>query len=218
MQTLAQIIAALQVELNSALPQKLSLPGGIQMQPDRVVVGLQFETREAQDGRVEFLWAPQQLTGNGTPEKAMHSLSLEFRAVADAGGGAMNWQQSNNPAITPARKRNSTGEEQIKEALSLIFGPPGFDSSARATVFREAFDELSAEQSELVIESLSGAAPENDPAVKRARGLLLKLLKSAPLEDLEQVKVVLTNVLVQNPLDSVLSLVAREWKTQEDWL
>jgi hypothetical protein len=218
MQTLAQIMAALQAELSSALPQNLSLPGGIQMQPERLVVSLQFATREAPDGKVEFLWTPQQTNANGTPDQSMHSLSLEFRAVAGTDAAGMSWQQTQNPAATPLRRRNSTSEDQIKEALSLIFGPPGFDSSARATVFREAFDELSAEQSELVIESLSGAAPENDPAAKRARGLLLKLLKSAPLEDFEQVKVILTNVLVQNPLDSVLSLVKREWKSQEDWL
>lgn len=218
MQTLTQIIAALQAELSSALPHNLSLPGGIQMQPDRVVVALQFETREAQDGQVAFLWTTPQGKANGTADKSMHTLSLEFRALSGANGMGMSWPQAQDPAATPLRRQSSTKEDKIKEALSLILGAPGFDSSARATVFREAFDDLSAEQAESVIESISGAAPENDPAAKRARGLLLKLLKSAPLEDLEQAKVILADVLVQNPLDSVLSLVFREWKTQQDWL
>jgi hypothetical protein len=218
MQSLAQFLSALQQELGSALPGQLQLPGGVAMQADRVVVSLQFSAAEGANGQTEFSWAHPPPNANGMLPKPLHTLTLEFKAVQTPiqGGGALP-QTEASPAAPP-RDQSEIIADRIKDALSLIFGAPGFDSSARATVFRETFDALSADQAEVVIESLSGNAPDNDPAAKRSRGLLLKLLRSAPLDDFEQAKLTLVDVLVQHPLDSVLSLVAREWKTQEDWL
>lgn len=215
MQSLANVLSALQRELGAA--QNLQFPGGVSMQPDRAVISFRFAAQEKPGGDVQFSWTDAAGNPEAPSANYPHTLTIEFKAVVAGANGHTAYLPAENFS-RPIPKSEAVPLDRIKEALSLIFGQPGFDSSARATVFREAFAELSAEQAQMVISSISGSAPEGDDVAKRSRVLLLKLARSAPIDSPEQAIAILAEILNQHPLDSILGLVAREWKTQEDWL
>lgn len=217
MLSLAKVVSALQRELQSALSHNLELPGGVSLGPDKLTVSLQFAAQETREGEVHFFWSAPSEVAVSAPAGHPHTLTIEFKAAALVGEEPPAMRITGKTQ-SPVPKATQADASQIKDALSRIFGTPGFDSSARATVFREAFAELSPEQAHLVMDSISGAAPEDDEQAKRSRTLLLKLVRSAPLESPQEGIDLLSRLFRQNSLEAILTLVAREWKTQEDWL
>ncbi|HUR46640.1 MAG TPA: hypothetical protein VMZ27_12245 [Candidatus Saccharimonadales bacterium] len=137
---------------------------------------------------------------------------------------------SSSPSSNPTLRRpgassqatqelESAQEAELIQGFSSLFGPPGFDSSARATVFREAFGELSPEQSRMLIESFSGTPlPEGEKLAKRSRALLIKICKSGPTKSEEEGGHLLADIFARYPLPMILTLIAREWKTQQSWM
>lgn len=225
MQTLAHVIVALRQEIEQALATGHPLPDGTHLQADRVVVSLQVRVRETDSAEasesLQFEVIPA--GAKSTTTTGIHTVTVEFKA----GVGA-------SPATPPASAQtqlmmptdsatlpelHSKADENIVKALSTVLGAPGFDSSARATVLREALIELSAEQIHAVVRSLYDTPlPENDTQARRARHLILGVLKSGPLHSIEGGGEILMNVFTQHDPASVLQIIATRWKDQDAWL
>jgi hypothetical protein len=100
-----------------------------------------------------------------------------------------------------------------------VFGAPGFDSSARATVFREALAELSNDQALAVVDSLNGSLVSGtDEVVKRAWFLIGALLRSGPLKSTDRGGAFLAKIFSQHSVQSVIQLIEDRWKSQAEWL
>ena len=104
------------------------------------------------------------------------------------------------------------------KSLSALFGPPGFDSSARATVFREVFRELTAPQIEALLASFSaGTIQEEDATLLNARHRLNGVLRSGPLRSVERGGAIIAEMFRCQAPERILVLIAERWKTQGEW-
>ena len=109
--------------------------------------------------------------------------------------------------------------EPVFQALCGLFGAPGFDSSARACVFREALEGLSDADVAMVIARLEGThAGEVSAAIERAHQLLSRVVRSGPAQSFRRGGEILTALLAQTPVAAVLRLVEERWETQRDWM
>ena len=121
--------------------------------------------------------------------------------------------------VAPAVQPVTAVPCELTDALAQIFGPPGFDDSARAMVFREGFEGMSHEQALAVL--TAAAAPSTaglDDAMWMPAHLLRGIIQSGPAKALDPGVSVLRAVLAIHPLAEVLRVVQREWKSQSDWL
>lgn len=140
-----------------------------------------------------------------------HSVTVEFK-VGEAG------------ALLPvveraAPKVQAPAEGEIIPTLSQVFGAPGFDSSARATVFRETFAERSHEQACAAVAGLGSASSVvSDEAVRFASQMLRGIIQSGPAKTPARGAELLQSVLSRHPLNEVLRVVQVIWKTQDDWM
>src|SRR4051812_33276021 len=128
MASLRQIIAALRREIDAAVQENAAAGGPLQMEPERVTLSLEVSIREqlAPDGRVDLSF--DVLEAGAGQRGHTPRLSLEFKPI---------------PLSSPAGPQPQAGQEKsrqldaadaamVMQSLSSIFGPPGFDSSARA--------------------------------------------------------------------------------------
>ena len=103
--------------------------------------------------------------------------------------------------------------------LQQVFGAPGFDSSARATVFREALEQLDLEQARAAVARLRpGVSLPAAPAIQRAGNILRGICHSGPLKNAGRGGQLLAALLAHHPLAAVLAVAETEWKTHDDWL
>jgi hypothetical protein len=145
MASLHQVIAALRREIDVALEENAAKGGPVRLEFDRVVLSLEVSVRNqrAPDGCVELSF---EVLEAGQKEQT-HRLTFEFKSMARPQADAGNQPASATPKLAPAREKafslGGADASKVIESLSSVFGPPGFDSSARATVFREVFAGLS---------------------------------------------------------------------------
>ncbi|MFN7141376.1 MAG: hypothetical protein ACK4UN_18775, partial [Limisphaerales bacterium] len=145
-----------------------------------------------------------------------HSLQIEFKC-SSAGN------HPTPPAAILHSKPEATelkgpAAESVIQQLSTIFGAPGFDSSARATVFREAFQELSDQEVEALIKSLSVSPSASAPnTVKHSLSLVERVCRAGP-SGIEKGKRTLAQIFASQHPTPVLKLIATTWKTQEEWM
>jgi hypothetical protein len=121
------------------------------------------------------------------------------------------------PPAAPVEKPTDTGG--IVPVLAQVFGVPGFDSSARATVFRET---LAGKSHDEVLAVLATLRPEAtaplDDATRRASHVLRGIIQSGPTKNVGQGARALVELLTQHPLAEVLCVAETTWKTHDDWL
>ncbi len=82
--------------------------------------------------------------------------------------------------MTPPAAPEDSGAA-LGEQLDQVFGKPGFDSAARATVFREAAAEVGAEGIEEVLGAVVAGTRLSDGVRERARHAVTRLLERGPL-------------------------------------
>lgn len=140
-----------------------------------------------------------------------HSVTVEFK-VGEAG----QLPSVPSPAAPVADRLTETG---IVPVLTLVFGAPGFDSSARATVFREL---LAGQTHDEVLAALaalgSHATPPKDDVTRRTSQVLRGIIHSGPTKNVAQGAELLTGLLIEHPLAEVLRVAETAWKTHDDWL
>ena len=116
----------------------------------------------------------------------------------------------------PITAQAATESAQVA-ALSEVFGAPGFDSSARATVFRETLEELDEAECQAVLTSLGTPAPEGEePALSRARHLVQRLAGSGPAGPRRGPEL-LRQLASRVPAGVLIRLAAERWRTQSEW-
>lgn len=222
MASLKQVVDTLRREIETALAQAQPWPGGVQLEADRIIATLQMNVVDLQgnDGiRIDIPSGPGKNSGDQvvTP---VHSLRLEFKCI----GGQLiavppkeNQAGANpNMSLSAPMQLAEPAAEHVTRQLSSIFGPPGFDSSARATVFREALENLADTDVAILVSGLTGGSV-SDSRVKRAISLLQRVCHSGPAGAI-QGKEVLARVFQSYSIQAVVQLVREIWKTQDEWM
>lgn len=146
-----------------------------------------------------------------------HSVTVEFTAE----GLSAQRPASPAPLTADTPPPGTAVPSELTDALAQIFGPPGFDNSARAMVFREVFEGMSHEQALGVLAAAAAPATATaglDDSMRMPAHLLRGIIQSGPAKALDQGVGVLRVVLAAHPLAEVLRVVQREWKSQSDWL
>jgi hypothetical protein len=199
MQTLSDAIAAALREVERGLAIRRA-EGGLALAPQRVQLNFHF----ALDGGV----AHASPTGP-------HSVSIEIGA-----GTALAATPTLASAMVNAVSRvPAAAVIESADGLAAVFGAPGFDSSARATVFRETLEGMSDEEARAVMVALQTPLAEiPEESRRRAVHILRGVILSGPAKQLERGAAVLRNALAGRPLLEVLRHVEATWKTQDDWL
>jgi hypothetical protein len=198
MQPLHHAIAVALQEAARGVAAARPLPPGLgQVTPDHLRVTLNFALDE-----------------NGAHAMAAagpHSLSLDFKLTPASEG-----ETAPVPAASPGGVDTAS---DIYGTLQQVFGTPGFDSSARATVFREALGEVTLEQARAAVARLRpGVPPTADSATQRAGNILRGICHSGPLKNAARGGQLLAALLERYPLPVVLGVAETEWKTQDSWL
>ena len=144
-----------------------------------------------------------------------HSLSLDFKL-----GPVSEGETSPVPAAPPVVAAPAVdATSDIFGTLQQVFGAPGFDSSARAMVFREALEGLTQEQARVAVARLRPGVPSPaDPATQRAGNILRGICHSGPLKNAARGGQLLAALLAHHPLLALLAVAETEWKTHDDWL
>lgn len=168
------------------------------LKPERIRVTLNFTMEPGQ---------PPQAHANGP-----HSVTVELD---------LQEIPANGPTAT-ATLPSRTGPANpvgVVPALSQVFGAPGFDSSARATVFRETFaDRTPGEAAAIVAGLTTPLASLTDERTRQAVHILRGVILSGPAKQVERGAEILRQVFFECPLTAVMQTVESTWKTQDDWL
>ena len=202
MQDLKSVLAALRQEIDAGLDAGRT--GRVAVELD--VVGCW------RDGACRFVVGKSSADGGG--EGFQLRLRVEFE------GGVGGEDGVGEVASKPAVERNDPGAEAaVFERLCGLFGAPGFDSSARACVFREALEGLSDGEVGLVVARLQGTgAGEVSAAVQRAGELVSRVVRSGPAQSFRRGGEILAAVFARMPAAGVLRLVEERWQSQREWM
>jgi hypothetical protein len=218
MQRLGDVIRALRTELSEALGPGSALPGNCRWVGQHIEVELGFavvtdpEFRE----RCEFVvvareGAAQHLKLVLEPGAGMEDLGTEPTQRGQAGAqprakeaGVAGIGLAEGPALAVAE-------------LSPVFGAPGFDSSARATVFREALAALSPEEAAQALAQLGSAEATGSVEVDRARHFIRRVIQSGG-GDVGEGVATLQRWAAKLGLDGLVNLVREAWAEQAEWL
>lgn len=228
MTTLKQLIRDLQQQLTQVcaqaaesreteprlIPTRVSLSLRIRVSP----VGLEVVPTPADKADGQPAQAPESIRSDDR-------MTIEFQVETPVQGGiprAMEPRGIMDPPIdhTALPQAPARTEDQRLPLLEQVLGSPGFDSAARASVFREALEGLAESQRITIWEVLKDTTPGNpvDPELKHARHLLRGVLRSGPAGLTSSVLDRLRQEVRSNGSHSLLELLRRHWKSQEDWL
>ncbi len=210
MPTVEQAIRELRHAACTALAADTPLPPGISCVAEHMTlsIAVEFDATGATGDHVGLRIA----TG---PATAQHHLTLEFRIGTSA---AVERPSAHTAPQLPVGSAGSGPREpSVLTALAAIFGTPGFDSSARATVFRDALEELSEAQRGHVLASLGTAAsPDEEDAVTRARHRIGRLAGSGPAGR-DQGPALLSQLAQRVSVETLIQQAAEHWRTPSDW-
>lgn len=200
MQQLNEAIATVLREVERGFAARRAA-GGLPMTPERIRLTLNFSLDAA--GQIAR-----------TEPDAPHSVTVEFK-VGEWG----QLQPVTAPAASVAPAARPLDAGGIVPVLTQVFGAPGFDSSARATVFREALEGKSHDEVLAVLATLrpEATAPLDD-ATRQASHVLRGIIQSGPTKNVGQGAKLLVELITQHPLAEVLRVAETTWKTHDDWL
>lgn len=195
----------------AALAEGTSLPPGVACVAERLTLSLavRFPLAEAdrESGRCDV--------ASGEADGALHRLTLEFRLGPPTAAEAA--VHSTNTIETRALEGKLPPDVSAVGVLSDILGAPGFDSSARATVFRETLEELGEGQRRQVLASLgSPASDSEDPPVTQARHRIYRLSGTGPAGKDRGPKL-LRELAARHSAESLIQLAKTHWRTPSEW-
>lgn len=221
MKPLRDVIQALRAEIATAL----AMPGdrGVPLHPTRAVVTLRVLIREtgAESPPFEFIAAADR-DGNDLADTATHTVTIEFEREPAGTAFAREQQQSGLAVPGVAAGHSPASGASLTQSLTTIFGAPGFDNAARATVFREVVDALTPEQIVALGDSFA-REPEEVPrqkpaeaAVGTARLRITRLLKLGP-GGFPEGRPALVELLRNHRVSDIRRALQEQWKTQSEW-
>ncbi|MFM8468543.1 MAG: hypothetical protein ACKODH_01000 [Limisphaerales bacterium] len=197
MQQLNEAIATVLREVERGFAARRAA-GGLPLTPERIRLTLNFSLDPT--GQIAR-----------TEPDAPHSVTVEFKVG--------EWGQLQPVAAPAAALPKQSPVVGIVPVLTQVFGAPGFDSSARATVFREALAGKSHDEVLAVLATLrpDATAPLDD-ATRQASHVLRGIIQSGPLKNVGQGAKLLVELMTEHPLAEVLRVAETTWKTHDDWL
>jgi len=198
MTELQKALASFQRELDA---MSAASPGGATWQVDRVHFRLGLEWVPGAEG--QGAWRPSM---GASP----HGLDLDWVR----GKGIVSEAESARPASPSTMSMNGEGTP-LMERLEAAFGPPGFDSAARATVFREVALEIGLEALAELLEALVGKRTLPDAEVERARQSVMRLLERGPAGVIPGAAILL-EVFRQFPGGLILESIGSRWRYGTD--
>lgn len=139
---------------------------------------------------------------------------LEWQLTDGPGGHLLEleWELGTpSPAGAGATEGAGAPELPLEAAVEGVFGRPGFDSAARATVFAEVAEGLGAARCLQVVAAVEQGATCDDRDQERARHLLQRLLERGPA-GVTAGAGLLRQVLARHSLEQVLEILARRWR------
>ena len=196
--TLGEVIATVRREIAAALDAKTALPAGVRLEADRVVLSLRVALT---DGSLEVAEA-------GQNSAETHTITIEF--------GIRDGERVEQKGAAVKPQIEAATAEGMVNALMEVFGVPSFDSSARATVFRETVGGIGEEQARLLIASVGSSSEEVAAELKTRWRMITRLLEKGPA-GVERSGHVLQRIFSQHPLAPVLKIIEETWKTPEAW-
>lgn len=220
--SLRTALRSLRDEIHAALESNSTLPSATRAQPGRITVALHvvLEEQPTAEGTPRLSWVVAEPDPGKPPG---HMVTVEFGPDATQPlprAGRPSLAEQLQPVTSPQPLPLEGSEaERIANELALLFGPPGFDSSARATVFREALEGLAEEDIATTLNALANHSPAaSEGPAKRARHLVTGVIKSGPLGSFERGVTILDGILRQHRVSALLQLIEQRWKTQQDWV
>ena len=135
-----------------------------------------------------------------------HGLDLDWvrggGLVSDvpAGSGSVPQTTPAEGALTP-----------MMQKLEAAFGPPGFDSAARATVFCELASEVGLDAVVGLLEALVEKRTSPDPGIERARPSVMRLLERGPA-GVGSGAQILMRLFREHPKESILEAIGSHWR------
>lgn len=206
-------IKKLQREIESALTHARPLPTGVRLDAERVTVTWELpqgQTAMSGDGASLHLPGAQPLTASAPGGR----VTIEFRVHQ---AETVETIQVSSPETAPNRTSANPLRRLILEAGTAVFGPGGFDNSARAEVFCElvsAMPQTAVVAALGVIEGDSNGA--GDVALERPVARLRQLLSFSPLGT-ECAAGRLRAVIQQTSINEVASVLGEEWRFGTHW-
>lgn len=200
--TIQQAIRELRREVLTGLRDESPLPDQASWTANRITLSLalQINPSNAPNEPTRFCIALD-------PSEALHKVELEFlMPLTDA-----------HPTSLEEPSQDHLPPSTTFATLSEVFGAPGFDSSARATVFRELLEDLSPQHQQEVLVSLKKPeSPHEDAAVTYARNRILRLASSGPAKDGRGPEL-LSQLALRESVQTLVLQAAVHWRTQSEW-
>lgn len=101
--------------------------------------------------------------------------------------------------------------ERVGVLLEGVFGPPGFDSAARATVYRESAIELGRDSLQVVLTALMEGRRLEESGLERARHAIQRLLERGPA-GVKSGAAILRDLFGRHPFDPLVTLMEDRWR------
>jgi hypothetical protein len=206
-------IRKLRSEIESALNEGGPLPGGVRLEAERVVLHLLIPPPGAHVSNRPTASTNGKVDLGGQSGREEH-LTIEFRVLSPAASPA-------SPGIEAVSTRPTLSTEALRslviETGTAVFGPQGFDNSARA----EVFCELIAEQNPTeVLAALAiveqGTQGNPDPQLSRSVARLRQILGFSPLGR-ESAAGRLRALFEQAEIGDVVSILGQAWRFGTHW-
>jgi hypothetical protein len=169
---------------------------------DRIRVRMAVSCVACPGGKWE--WVPSLGDSPHTVDLEWSPEGAELRPLVPSPG------EEPSTVVQPAAWSLETAE-RLGVVLDGVFGPPGFDSAARATVFRESAMELGPESFPGVLTALIEARRLEEPGLERARHAIQRLLERGPA-GVRNGAGILRDVFGRHPFDPLLTLVEDRWR------
>lgn len=194
MTELQKALAAFQRELNAA---SAASPGSVPWRIDRIHLRLGLEWVPGVDG--QGVWRPAMGASS-------HAVDLDWIR----GEGIVSEVEPVCASTLGTTATNGDGTPMMQR-LEAAFGPPGFDSAARATVFREVALEVGLDALVELLEALVGKRTVPDAGIERARQSVMRLLERGPA-GVTPGAAILLDVFRQFPEGLILESIGSRWR------
>jgi len=169
---------------------------------DRIRVRMAVSCVACPGGKWE--WVPSLGASPHTVDLEWSPEGAELRPLVPSPG------KEPSTVVQPAAWSLDTAE-RLGVVLDGVFGPPGFDSAARATVFRESAIEVGPESLQGVLAALIEGRRLEEPGLERARHAIQRLLERGPA-GVRNGAGILRDVFGRHPFDPLLTLVEDRWR------
>ncbi|RFC41935.1 MAG: hypothetical protein DVB28_002121 [Verrucomicrobia bacterium] len=214
MPTLENALRELRREVLASLSAAPLRPGEPLCTVERITLSLAVELQEseepAQAGR--FIVA-------AAPSVVHHRVSVEFVAAPGFPQPPAFLAQAavEAPVANAVKAAVEVQDLSAFSVLSEVFGAPGFDSSARASVFRDVLEELSPELQHQVLVTLESPADSGEEAtLSEARRRILRLAGSGP-SGAGRGPALLRELAQRESVQTLVLLAAVHWRTPSEW-